>query len=272
MAKEKILIAVKTYPVLSGRYIELVCTAGFRADGSWIRIYPAPFRFLKHDQRYKKYQWAEMDIEKNPKDERPESYRPRDIDNIILGERILTENAWKERRDLILEKNIIYTKLDEIINKAKKNEISLAIFKPTKILDFIAKPTNQKLNQNKERAAQEALKQGSLLDENNRSDFRLMPMLPYKFSYHFEDETGRKSKLMIEDWETGQLYWRCLKKYNDEETALQKVKEKYLNDFAQKKDLYFFLGTTKQWHRLAPNPYIIIGTFHPPHIKQESLL
>lgn len=37
MKKEWILIAVKTYPTLSEKYIELVCTAGFREDGSWIR-------------------------------------------------------------------------------------------------------------------------------------------------------------------------------------------------------------------------------------------
>ncbi len=265
MAKEKILIAVKTYPVLSKKYIELVCTAGFRSDGSWIRIYPSPFRFLQSDRRYKKYQWVEMDIKKNSKDHRPESYVPRDIDNIDLGEIISTKNAWKERRDFILGKNIIYKELAKIIEGAKKNKFSLVVFKPARILDFIIEPTSREWDQNKEQVAQAALKQGSLFDENRNRDFNLMPKLPYKFSYHFEDDTGRKSKLMIEDWETGQLYWNCLKRHKDEEIAKQKVKEKYLDDFAKKKDLYLFLGTTKAWHGRAPNPYIIIGTFHPPY-------
>ena len=39
MALTKVLITVKTYPTLSTKYDELVCTAGFREDGSWIRIY-----------------------------------------------------------------------------------------------------------------------------------------------------------------------------------------------------------------------------------------
>jgi len=47
MAKTKVLIAVKTYPTLSEKYDELVCTAGFKEDGTWIRIYPVPFRKLK---------------------------------------------------------------------------------------------------------------------------------------------------------------------------------------------------------------------------------
>lgn len=42
MAKTKVLICVKTYPTLSEKYDELVCTAGVKEDGSWIRIYPVP--------------------------------------------------------------------------------------------------------------------------------------------------------------------------------------------------------------------------------------
>lgn len=44
MALTKVLIAVKTYPTLSAKYDELVCTAGFKEDGTWIRVYPIPFR------------------------------------------------------------------------------------------------------------------------------------------------------------------------------------------------------------------------------------
>ncbi|HEX7458948.1 MAG TPA: hypothetical protein VF301_10970 [Ginsengibacter sp.] len=46
MALIKVLIAVKTYPTLSMKYDELVCTAGFLGDGSWVRIFPIPFRKL----------------------------------------------------------------------------------------------------------------------------------------------------------------------------------------------------------------------------------
>jgi len=35
---ERVLIIVKTYPSLSAKYDELVCTAGFKEDGTWIRI------------------------------------------------------------------------------------------------------------------------------------------------------------------------------------------------------------------------------------------
>lgn len=43
---ENIFIIAKTYPTRSKKYKELVCTAGIKKDGEWIRIYPVPFRSL----------------------------------------------------------------------------------------------------------------------------------------------------------------------------------------------------------------------------------
>ena len=77
---------------------------------------------------------------------------------------------------------------------------------------------------------------------------------------------------MIEDWETGQLYWNCLQRHQgDEQKACEDVRKKYFDDFARTKDLHFFLGTTFQFHNIAPNPFIIIGTFHPKPIVQMRL-
>lgn len=70
--------------------------------------------------------------------------------------------------------------------------------------------------------------------------------------------------MMIEDWEIGMLYFSCLSRAGgDESVAISKVKEKYLDSFL-KRDLYFILGTTKKFHNVAPNPFIIVGVFYPP--------
>ncbi len=75
---------------------------------------------------------------------------------------------------------------------------------------------------------------------------------------------------MIEDWEIGQLYWNTLKKcQGDENCAIEKVREKYVEEFLSENDIYFFLGTTKRFHKIAPNPFVIIGVFYPP--KQAEL-
>ena len=46
--------------------------------------------------------------------------------------------------------------------------------------------------------------------------------------------------------------------------ALAKVREKYMDQFL-KTDLHFFLGTTKEFHSWANNPFLIIGVFPIPH-------
>ncbi len=73
--KLKVLITVKTYPSLSAKYDEVVCTAGVLESGEWVRLYPIPFRKLDYDRWYKKYQWLEIEVERNISDFRPESFR-----------------------------------------------------------------------------------------------------------------------------------------------------------------------------------------------------
>ena len=132
--RRKIFITVKTYPTLSKRYDELVCTAGILDGGSWVRVYPLPFRKLDYEKRYRKYQWLELDLEKNPEDPRPESYRVPNIDTIeTLGKPIDTAQNWLERREIIFANNPVFEDLDDLIKRAKSNELSLAIFKPAQI-------------------------------------------------------------------------------------------------------------------------------------------
>ena len=72
--KMKILITVKTYPALSTKYGETVCTAGITEEGKWIRIYPLPFRKLDYDKRFNKYDWVELELKRNTNDFRRWGY------------------------------------------------------------------------------------------------------------------------------------------------------------------------------------------------------
>ena len=58
----KVFITVKTYPTLSKKYNELVCTAGILDDGSWVRIYPLPFRKLDYENSFHHAEEAEPGI------------------------------------------------------------------------------------------------------------------------------------------------------------------------------------------------------------------
>ena len=51
----RVLITVKTHPIPSSKYDELVCTAGVTETGDFVRLYPINFRDLSYDKQYKKY-------------------------------------------------------------------------------------------------------------------------------------------------------------------------------------------------------------------------
>ncbi len=269
MKKKRVFILVKTYPTISEKYSELVCTAGVLDDGSWIRLYPMPFRLLNDEQKYPKYSWVEMEAERNFSDFRPESYRPNT--NTLVVEPKPRKANWNERQQIIFKNTPVYTNLAALIAEAKSpSRTSLAIFKPTRILDLVIEPDSREWNQKKLESLQWQTKQLDLFKtiEELEEEFRVVQKIPYKFSYSFEDDTGKKSKLMIVDWEIGMLYLNCLKRTNDETLAVAKVKEKYY-DYFLNRDLYFFLGTTLKYHNFAANPFIIIGVYYPP-MPQES--
>ena len=65
MGQKDILIVVKTYPEISSKYTETVCTAGILADTkTLVRLYPIRFRYLEGKQRFRKYQWIRANINK----------------------------------------------------------------------------------------------------------------------------------------------------------------------------------------------------------------
>lgn len=272
--RKRVLITVKAYPQPSRSYDELVCTAGVLEDGSWVRIYPVPFKFIAENKLMAKYQWVEVDLESRLDDFRPESYSPknrRDLRDLSTLEKIGTERAWEERKKYCLK--TVYTSRRNLIEDSQDpKNISLATFKPAEFLDFIIEPDERDWKQKwKAQLAQlDLFAQSADEDATTRQAIR---KLPYKFYYRFKDEEGEVSRLMIEDWEIGALYWNCLRRAEgDEEVALEKVKQKYWDNFTTKKDLYLFLGTTLQWHRRrSANPFVIVGVFYPPQIPPTPL-
>ena len=274
MSTTKVLISVKTYPALSEKYDELVCTAGFLEDGNWIRIFPVPFRKLDYHNQYEKWQWIELDLVKNTSDFRPESYRPANLDKEIrILDKVNTKNDWAIRRDFSL-KNVC-TNLSHLIARAKdKNDkTSLTIVKPKEVIDFVWEPCEREWDKKKLDTVYANQAQGTLFDiEETKTIFKVVKKLPFKFLYKFITDDDVTRTIMIEDWELGALFWKCLKRANgDEEIACQKVKEKYFDYMYKERDLYFFMGTTKRHHFVAPNPFIIIGAFYPPQIDISQL-
>jgi hypothetical protein len=173
---------------------------------------------------------------------------------------------WEERRRIIFKNKKVYTNRQELLDDKNANNISLAIFKPTELLDLVVEETERDWNQEKLLVLENLSNQMNIFQtaDEIKEEFKLVPKVPYRFSYKFADDSGKQSTMMIEDWEIGMLYANCkMQAGGDEKVAIEKVRQKYFDEFS-KKDLHFFLGTTKQFHNIAPNPFIIIGVFYPP--------
>lgn len=270
---EKILILAKTYPSLSEKYLETVCTAGIREDGSWIRIYPIKFRQMDEVKRYHKYQWISCKAYKPEykNDPRPESFHI-EGDITIDGVPLSTRNSWAERRDAI--RNVkVYTNKRELIEAAKDLSSSLALFKPSKLEGPTVEEDERVWNPER---LKKALHNACQLDlfEEARSQFTLVKKLPYKFHYKVYDDEGAVSKHIILDWELGSLFWGELRRLGSEKAAIDSVVAKF-SDYCnlQEHDTYLYMGTSKEFQqKKAANPWMIIGVGYFPKLSAEQLL
>ena len=135
VSRLRVLITVKTYPIPSPKYDELVCTAGVSPTGDFIRLYPIRFRDLPFSQQYRKYQWIEVDAEKHTgRDTRKESWRPRAETLTILGDKIGTNNNWSERAKYALTNRA--PSMEALYELQKRDNTSLGVIRPREILNL----------------------------------------------------------------------------------------------------------------------------------------
>ena len=214
------------------------------------------------------------------------SYHIYDIDTLKIDPNILGKSSkgidWNLRLQWVLKNKTVFTNMSELLALITQNKISLAVLKPTHVnrvvcCDLRKKDDGKSMEKYDDKLSKlKAKYQANLLQMNifeNKRDmtdsFLFAEKIPYKFSYEFVTEDGIKRTLMIEDWEIGALYRNCIRKDKSEENAVQKVIQKY-EDMA-KKDIYLFLGTSYEWHKRAPDPYLIIGVFALPKNRQLDL-
>ncbi|UZO74419.1 hypothetical protein [Microcystis aeruginosa] len=261
METRKILIATKTYPSISTKYQETVCTAGILLSEEenplqWIRIYPIRYRYLDFDKRYPRWAIVSAKIKRNDQDYRPESFKI-DDNSLEIIRKIDTTNNWQERKSLVL--SLQFRSIADIQAQGK----SLGIIKPKSIERFFSKKTSREWNQKQ----QAVLNQLDLFEPNID-----LEKIPYQFFYQFTDEDNVPHKYSISDWEIMELYRKCrdrsqLSGLEAEQYALEKVRQKLEDDFLESKDLYFIVGNLKNHAK----SFMIIGLFYPPLVKFNQM-
>jgi hypothetical protein len=97
------LIWGKTYPELSARHLETVCTGAVNEQGEPLRLYPVPLRYMEGTQQYSLYDWIEVDVERNSVDPRPESRKIRPESIARVGSiSPSSKDEWRARREIVL--------------------------------------------------------------------------------------------------------------------------------------------------------------------------
>lgn len=256
--KKRALIVVRTYPTPARQGVEVSCTAAITDTGEWLRLFPVPWRLLPEDQRFRRYQWIEVEVTKS-RDHRPESHKIITNSIRILKNSISTDNAWRERKE------IIYPLRAKSLCSLKKQQTAngfptLGFFRPGRI----EKLKISKSEPDWTSSQLDILRQLHLFEDRPQQQ---LEKIPYDFQYRFfcdDAECLNGHTLICTDWEIGECWRKWHIEYGDRwEIAFRQRFEK---DMIDKYDTHFFVGTMHG----HPDVWIIVGLFYPP--KSTELL
>ena len=269
--EKRILIWGKTYPELSTKHFETVCTGGvFEDNGLPVRLYPIPFRYLQ--EQFKKYQWITAKIVRNPKDLRPESYRI-DMASVSYGDVIPTDPyEWRNRAGVMFKNpDWQFDSWDDLLQAHKKNGTSIGVVRPKEILEIkaIERPAEEVASfEQKSKEIRLALQakrdQLQLYDELESSIPPEMKNLDFlqrrlKVSWLCNHPTCSGHNMAVLDWEVAELHRR-----EGEQKALNALKSICNLDTH---DLRFFLGNIFT----HPSAFTIVGLWYPKRSANLSL-
>jgi hypothetical protein len=261
MKKSNILIVVKTYPEISKKYTETVCTAGISADSKrLIRLYPIRFRYLEGELRFSKFQWINATIEKALSDPRPESYRI-DPGSIEVGSIIPASKNWDERYSWIINKRTVFSSVEALRDAQKKDGTSLGIVKPKNVHRAIIQPRDRL------EVEQAIAKKDSIINQldlfETKKDLYILPIrIMIEFSCDEPECNGHKMSIL--DWEFGQLYRKVVKQKDWQ----AKIEAKIMKEiFSETRDTYIILGNIAA----HPQTFCVLGFFWPPKSGPRQL-
>lgn len=260
----EVLITVKTSPLPSMKYGEVVCTAGIDHEGHFIRLFPIDFRGLPYDQQFKKYQWVRLEAVKHTgRDYRKESFRPFLESIRTIGEPISARDNWGHRKRHVL-KNVAPS-MEALWNQNESDATSLGIVAPAEILDVTISADDREWSP----AAANEMRQYSLFADPARND-RLLRKVPYRFRYHFRcaDTHCNTHRLSIIDWELTALYWKLIDGGESEDATCRKVKAKFLDEIcSSQNEPHFFVGNTLE----NKKTWLVLGVIYPKREEPKLL-
>jgi len=250
MTEERILITVKTYPTLSKKYLETVCTAGINEAGEWRRLYPIRFRYLEEEKQYHVYDRISVKLDEVPKDGRPETRRPQ-AETLSVLDNI---SKWAHRDEWI--RPTIHSSMRSLLSA--KQTIGAVQVSQVKELTFTQIGSEWSASQ-KEQLRQEGLW--------SKKEPKPLEKIPYQFHLVWRDGDGSEHRNMFISWEVCQTYRSYRRMYDK---PLEVLAEKWMNDlFGPNREVAFFMGNSARFRQ----NYMVCGTYTPAkkEINRDTL-
>lgn len=251
------MILIKAQPHRSSRYFETVCCAGVGRDRKWRRQYPVPFRILKDDQKFGRWQWIGYDFVRPKEDQRRESQK-------VISKSLIAEGKMKPSERASFLAPLVKGSLKE----ANENRDSLALVRARSIrLEAIAKSPEEIANETeKHRLLADQL---SFLEEDETVD----PLVPCRMQFilHWIDQDGAAHRQECDDWETATAFNRFERMYG-ETKALITLREKYEQQYFEAGlVLGFSTHSRRNVEYGSKNQWLLVGLIRLDEEVQASL-
>ncbi|MEO0964769.1 MAG: hypothetical protein AAFY08_06585 [Planctomycetota bacterium] len=220
----RLLIVVRTYPDLSTKYDETVCTAAIDETGEWLRLYPVPLRYLADDQRYRVGSIVRANLANNPNDDRPESRKPD-----LISLHVESDRTSVEARHDWIEAGKTFASLDEL----KAAGRSIGPVAVSEVLEFRAEPQSPDWSPKEQQILSQEMLHTQRLD---------LEKIPFKFRVRWRDAEGVEQLNTFRSWEVCQT-WRNWNRLYGSDEAVPRMRQKWLQEvWPQGRDVRFFLG------------------------------
>ncbi len=241
-----VLVNCKTYPAVSTKYIETVCTGGIERDGRFIRLYPIPFRFLDDEQQYDRWDVIRVRAYRDTKDQRPESWHLEAGTEIKILESISSERQrWEWMRHGVFEST------DEMDRRGMTN--GLVEIEP---FELYWEPESKEWS-----AGQlNVFNQGNLFHGREKQE-ALAERVPWQFKLRFKEKsTGREFDQKVLAWSYYQGYRRRLAALKDEVEALMALRDNVHRSILNPaRSVFVIFGTHSRFKH-----WMISGLYHLP--------
>lgn len=265
----RVLITVKASPQPSARYGDTVCVAGIRVDGGrsdWIRLYPLPFRWMGVEQQFKKFDLIDVEVRRETKDTRPESYRP-DIDTVKIVRHL---DGWKDRQPIMSKVSRTSTCALSVAAKESHNAPSLGMVTVHTLDRVRVEPFAGWSDAQKSRIAAAAnLTPLALFGDVGKTPTELKaPRFIVRYDYHCAEDRCPGHVGQVLDWELTALQGRL---HRDGDDVVKAAIEKRFHEqmFAPGKQTSFFMGNFEDPRKRGS--FSVLGVYYPPEGVASSV-